>query len=184
LDFGCGGAVLSYNLARKGADTVALDLYIDLKVVKSVMDRLMLNEMHFAKGDGACLPFSSGSFDAVFALDVLEHVRDLQQSIGEIHRILNNEGVLVVSVPFEGNIYYRIASAFAKERGERHTTVTLRQRMKAPHLNTLSDITIALQQRFCLEKKSTIPLFPKMFLVASFCKLQRNRVKQLPNEQR
>lgn len=43
-------------------------------------------------------PYGRGSFDAVTALDVLEHVDD-SKALKEINRILNQEGVLIVTVP-------------------------------------------------------------------------------------
>lgn len=45
------------------------------------------------------LPFKSGSFDLVFALDVIEHIEDDVQALRECGRILKNGGLLVVTVP-------------------------------------------------------------------------------------
>lgn len=45
------------------------------------------------------LPFKSGSFDVVTALDLVEHLRDDQPALREMLRILRPGGVLIVTVP-------------------------------------------------------------------------------------
>jgi SAM-dependent methyltransferase len=47
----------------------------------------------------AGIPFPDGSFDTAFCIEVLEHVPNPYQTLGEIHRVLGPEGVLVLSVP-------------------------------------------------------------------------------------
>lgn len=45
------------------------------------------------------LPFHSSSFDAVCAVDVLEHIEDDSEFLRELGRILGGEGVLYLTVP-------------------------------------------------------------------------------------
>jgi SAM-dependent methyltransferase len=45
------------------------------------------------------LPFMSGSFEAVVALDVLEHIPDPIDALSEFHRVLKPGGCLLMSVP-------------------------------------------------------------------------------------
>jgi SAM-dependent methyltransferase len=45
------------------------------------------------------LPFSDDTFDHVFAIHVLEHIRDLISLMNELHRILRPTGVLHVLTP-------------------------------------------------------------------------------------
>jgi SAM-dependent methyltransferase len=65
--------------------------------------------------------FADGSFDAVFLLEVLEHVREPALAIGELRRVLAEGGALVLSTPFVFEIheaphdYYRFT-----EHGLRH----------------------------------------------------------------
>lgn len=46
------------------------------------------------------LPFKEGTFDTVLCMSVLEHVRDPDWVIGEIHRVLRPGGLLLLCVPF------------------------------------------------------------------------------------
>jgi ubiquinone/menaquinone biosynthesis C-methylase UbiE len=51
------------------------------------------------QGDLEQTPFRSGAFDAVTALDVLEHCDDDRHALSEISRVLTAGGVLLVTVP-------------------------------------------------------------------------------------
>jgi SAM-dependent methyltransferase len=45
------------------------------------------------------LPFRDGSFDAVYSMGTIEHFRDPETAVGEIHRVLRPGGRAVVGVP-------------------------------------------------------------------------------------
>jgi len=51
-------------------------------------------------GDAQALPFSDSSIQSVVLLDVLEHIPDPNKCLEEIHRVLTEEGILVLQVPF------------------------------------------------------------------------------------
>jgi SAM-dependent methyltransferase len=50
--------------------------------------------------DAAALPFANGAADAVIMCEVLEHLREPRDAIGEAHRVLRDGGILCGSVPF------------------------------------------------------------------------------------
>jgi len=45
------------------------------------------------------LPFRDGSFDAVYSMGTIEHFRDTETALREIHRVLRPDGRAVVGVP-------------------------------------------------------------------------------------
>jgi SAM-dependent methyltransferase len=95
LDAGCGtGGTLDAlrdlpGVIAVGADLspAALDFSRDRRHT-----RLVGADLHL-------LPFRTASFDAVLALDVLEHLPDDRRAVQEISRVLRPGGVLVASVP-------------------------------------------------------------------------------------
>lgn len=52
------------------------------------------------QADAAALPFSNCCFDAIICAELLEHVSDPVIVLRECHRVLRNQGLLFISVPF------------------------------------------------------------------------------------
>lgn len=50
--------------------------------------------------DGSRLPLLNNRFDCVFSSEVLEHVPNVEEILGEINRVLKPKGLLVFTVPF------------------------------------------------------------------------------------
>lgn len=50
--------------------------------------------------DGEHMPFEDDSYDTVMATEVLEHCPDPGVTITEIHRVLKNDGLIFITVPF------------------------------------------------------------------------------------
>jgi SAM-dependent methyltransferase len=59
----------------------------------------MNKEFDVKQYDGRILPFEDSSFDVVFSSNVLEHIKDLEFSLGEIHRVLRPNGLAVHILP-------------------------------------------------------------------------------------
>jgi SAM-dependent methyltransferase/uncharacterized protein YbaR (Trm112 family) len=55
------------------------------------------------------LPFEAGSFDAVVAQGVLEHVIDPQRAVEEIHRVLTPDGLVFSTTPFVLGVHLPVA---------------------------------------------------------------------------
>lgn len=93
VDLGCGTGGTTLWLKEFG-DVTGVDASPEAlaycrrrglkKLLRSPLERLRL---------------PSRAFDAAFALDILEHVRDDAQALSEVHRILKPGGSLLVTVP-------------------------------------------------------------------------------------
>jgi SAM-dependent methyltransferase len=107
LDLGCGAGRHAFEAYRRGARVVAADL--DVKELPPV--NAMLAAMRDAgeaappaaaaalPADATRLPFADGSFDAVIAAEILEHVPDDVAAMAEIARVLRPGGTAAVTVP-------------------------------------------------------------------------------------
>lgn len=55
--------------------------------------------------DATNLEFDSNSFDVVFIMEILEHIKEPQKAVDEIFRVLKDEGIVVFSTPFVFGIH-------------------------------------------------------------------------------
>jgi SAM-dependent methyltransferase len=93
LDVGCGtGGVLAHLQARVRA--VGVD-----RSAQALAYCRRRGLRHLACAEGGRLPFAPASFDAVLALDVLEHFDDEAALLASLRALLRPGGWLLVSVP-------------------------------------------------------------------------------------
>ncbi len=95
LDVGVGDGTFTAALHRDTKlDVVAVDAHPEyLRGLRTAQPDLALTRV------AAALPFATGAFDSVSALDVLEHVADENGTLAELHRVLRPGGLLVLTVP-------------------------------------------------------------------------------------
>ena len=95
LSVGCGPAVgLGWLVphAGRGGRVVGLD-------IDPVHARNLPEGVEFVVGSLESAPFPDASFDAVLALDVLEHLDDAARGLREALRMVRPGGLLLVTVP-------------------------------------------------------------------------------------
>lgn len=83
---------------------------IGIEAVKSSVDWAKkhwrsVKNMEFRVGDAQKLPFESGRFDAVFCLEVLEHVETPKKVLQEFKRVMKKGGYGVFLVPSDSNLF-------------------------------------------------------------------------------
>ncbi len=91
LDVGCGTGKNLETFSKFG-EVIGIDNSID------AINFCKKRGFKAIKGDIEKMPFKSNFFDAVTALDVLEHVDDVK-ALKEIKRVLNQDGILIITVP-------------------------------------------------------------------------------------
>jgi SAM-dependent methyltransferase len=94
LDLGCG---TGYTLTRLPSTVRAVGL--DYSETALGLSSRRDSGASLVRADATRLPFRAGSFDAVLALDVLEHLDADGRAAAEIRRILKPSGVAIVTVP-------------------------------------------------------------------------------------
>ena len=90
--------------------------YVDINPTESNILKLDLEKN---------LPISDKSYDSVLAINLFEHIFNIQNLIEEIYRILDDEGKLIGSTPFmkeyhsDPNDFYRYTQDFYKKMFEK-----------------------------------------------------------------
>lgn len=95
LEVGCGGGILSEEIALMGYITTGIDPSeesLNCAIRHANENNLKIK---YKKGSGERLPFQNNTFDVVFCCDVLEHVHDLPKVISEISRVLKSGGIFI-----------------------------------------------------------------------------------------
>ena len=144
LDFGCGSGVMLPFLSQQGKCVTAVD--IDLLPLELVKEHIPLASNVTVMGSHQT-PLSelmAHSFDLINALDVLEHVDDLSETLSTLINLLKPGGQLVVSGPTE-NMAYQIGrklvgpqySGAYHERGIVEIKDELRKIARIEHIATL-----------------------------------------------
>lgn len=107
LDVGAGFGRHVFEIARQGAEVVALDYAADEVIGTRNTLAAMVTEgeipaqrlVGVLRGDGTTLPFADNSFDVVITSEVLEHIQDDVTAIAEMFRVLKPGGRFAATVP-------------------------------------------------------------------------------------
>jgi 2-polyprenyl-6-hydroxyphenyl methylase/3-demethylubiquinone-9 3-methyltransferase len=97
LDIGCGGGLLSEPMARLGARVTGVDAgaeAIGVARAHAAESGLAIDYRH---GAAEQLAASGARFDAVLALEIVEHVADVDAFCGALSTLLRPGGTLVMS---------------------------------------------------------------------------------------
>ncbi|WP_435010672.1 class I SAM-dependent methyltransferase [Tundrisphaera lichenicola] len=88
LDLGCGKGRFAAHLKAAGAEVVGVDLSSEMLAHAIGLDRV--------RASARCLPFAGKTFDAVVAIEVLEHVGDVGPVLREARRVLRPGGRIAI----------------------------------------------------------------------------------------
>jgi ubiquinone/menaquinone biosynthesis C-methylase UbiE len=108
LDIGCADGLFSKQILdkSKAGELIGID------IEKSSIDWAKIHwkknkKMIFKTADAHNLKFKDGTFDAVVALEVLEHVKEPAKVLQEVKRVLKKDGYGIFLVPTD-NLLFRI----------------------------------------------------------------------------
>ena len=100
IDVGCGDGFYTLHLAKGKQQSVGMD--ISMAALKRANRDLGCTI--FTLGAAEALPFHDCSFDAMLALDVVEHLQRPDRFLEEACRVLAPKGRLVISTPNPASI--------------------------------------------------------------------------------
>ena len=94
LDLACGTGDIAYELARRGARVIGLDLTHRMLQLAQAKDG-GARPVRFVTGDMMALPFPDASFDLVTTGYGIRNVPRIEPALAEIRRVLRSGGVLL-----------------------------------------------------------------------------------------
>src|SRR5918995_1594693 len=101
VDLGAGGGWCSDLLQRLNRNAVAVNISLDM--LRVGRQRPTPRPISAVTGDFERLPFVDGAFDKALCLNALHHIPRMTVAVGEISRVLSDEGVAVFSEPGQGH---------------------------------------------------------------------------------
>lgn len=119
LDAGCGTAIPSLELARRGADVVLLDVSATAVAHARRLARELGRTVTIVEGSIFDLPFGACEFDLVWNTGVLEHfdLADRRRAVAEMIRAARPGGAVLTINPNPRSPVYRAMHSLAVRRG-------------------------------------------------------------------
>ncbi|MCH7641193.1 class I SAM-dependent methyltransferase [Patescibacteria group bacterium] len=105
LDIGCADGTFTKFILEKSKAEQIIGIDALKSSVKWAKEHWKSKKMKFLVEDAHKLNFKSGSFDAVFALEVLEHVFEPVKVLKEIKRVVKVGGYAILLVPTESLLF-------------------------------------------------------------------------------
>lgn len=147
LDFGCGDGRFLETLKVKGfRRLIGIDAAREA-IEAGRREHPGLELIH--RREFVPLPFADREIDSLSLLDVLEHVVDQKGLLGEFHRVLKDDGVLIVTVPGQhlfscldlGNLKFRFPRLHRRFYLLRHSREDYEHRYVANPDGLIGDIS-------------------------------------------
>lgn len=135
LDVGCGAGPLFPSLSEGFKETIGLDR--DVETAKRVCDQLRIRNIELVRGDLFTTSFPEERFDCIFALDVIEHLENVEEALQRFSRWLALDGILIVCVPTENFLYRMGRRLFGFRRPHDHHDLPDMFRLLRRHFQTV-----------------------------------------------
>jgi len=117
MDFGCGLGTLIPFLVQKSDTVLAVDPAI--KHLIPIANKNGWSNIIFNQNINQIKKNFANKVDVILALDVLEHIDDLHNTIEDFRELLKNNGEIYISGPTE-NILYKLSRKMAGYDGHYH----------------------------------------------------------------
>jgi ubiquinone/menaquinone biosynthesis C-methylase UbiE len=98
LDIACGEGYGSALLARSAASVVGVDVSAQA-IEHAKRSYSALGSVEFKVGSCAAIPLADASVDVAISFETLEHIREQDDFMAELVRVVKPEGVVIVSCP-------------------------------------------------------------------------------------
>lgn len=109
LDIGCrwGNDLKKVSLINADMNLYGVDICSDaLEVASKELEKNQ--NVHLCQAKGEALPFKDNYFGIIFSSEVIEHIEQVEKFIREVHRVLKDQGVLIITTPSRFNLTHLI----------------------------------------------------------------------------
>jgi len=117
MDFGCGLGVMLPYLNQRATEVIAVDK--EVGPVQQLAREMQWSKTMFQSNLSLLSAKYHNGLNIILALDVLEHVDDLEHTLESFSHLLRKDGRLIVSGPTE-NLFYRTGRKLAGYSGDYH----------------------------------------------------------------
>jgi len=117
LDIGSADGVFTKLIQEKSKADSALGIEVLEASVSWAKKHWKTPKIEFRVADAENLDFKAGTFDAVFAIEVLEHIYSPKEMIKKVKKILKKGGYAVFLVPTDSLLFEIIWFFWTKLRG-------------------------------------------------------------------
>jgi 2-polyprenyl-3-methyl-5-hydroxy-6-metoxy-1,4-benzoquinol methylase len=173
LDIGGGMGLFSLNfkLNFPKSNICILDQIFIKEIRDMLVNRKKVNIHECIQGNiEDKTSYENDSFDLIFALDILEHLKDPSKALNEILRIMKRKGILFISVPIEGfllRFFRKFVGTFKNIQMNPHWNGKIKSEKEFYNCLKQKKIKIILKRNFPFKS------FPKMFSYDVFYLIQK-----------
>jgi ubiquinone/menaquinone biosynthesis C-methylase UbiE len=97
LDVGCGNGIITMHLGKVGYEVYGIDM--SEKAIANATAKNPFKNVVFSVMDAETLRAAGERYDAIICSEVLEHLHEPSKLLSQLYQILNDNGVLLVTVP-------------------------------------------------------------------------------------
>ncbi len=151
LDVSCGTGLSSFLLSKRGFRVTGIDispLFLQNRA------GLTSQKLEYGVADLLNLPFSSESFDAITSHEVIEHISDVKEALGEMSRVVKTRGVIILIAPNLLSPVYSVRALLGLFKNSGLTFLRSKRHIESPFGRDVTEILrILLRNLFLLTKK-------------------------------
>ncbi len=120
LDIASGSGYGSAFLGTTAKQVYGVDINAD--AIAYANKNYAAKNVRFIKGDGVNIPLEDNAVDVVVSFETIEHIEDYKTFMGEVRRVLKDDGLFILSTPndaeFPENNHFHIYEFEQKELKE------------------------------------------------------------------
>lgn len=113
LDIGCGSGIFIEALSKMGAEVTGVDCSKKmLSLADCRLKKASAARYDLLVADASSLPVGGTHYDFVICAGLLDYVLDIKKVLKEIHRVLKDSGLAVITIPSRITPFFILRSKF------------------------------------------------------------------------